>query len=190
MWAWKEHFLKVGGSPFKGEQEACACMCSWELGVHASSPFTLGLPGQNQHALLHVCVFPPLTTPFYFPVCSVNGRPCTLVPWQNSFWWLCQKQRQGLSGTLSTNNEVWPSEPVSELRKTLGPLNHSVFCLSKKNPFLFFFCKIKSWREESRHSSPLPSLGTHWSKQLGLILALDCVWKQRAWGGGGGEYWK
>lgn len=38
-------------------------MCSWELGVRASSPFTLGLPGQNQHALLHsVCISTPDNT--------------------------------------------------------------------------------------------------------------------------------
>lgn len=35
----------------------------WAL---VSSLFTLGLLGQNQHALLHTCVFPLLRTSFYF----------------------------------------------------------------------------------------------------------------------------
>lgn len=29
-------------------------------------------------------------------------------------------------------------------------------------------------------------LNTGWCPHL----AFDCVWKQKAWGGGGGEYWK
>lgn len=52
-----------------------------------SSLSTLGLPGQNQHASLHVCVFPLLRTSFYFAYAQFEsgcelwmGGSFTLVP--------------------------------------------------------------------------------------------------------------
>lgn len=42
------------------------------LWARGSSPVTLGLLGQNQHALLHVCVFSLLRTSFSFVLCNLK----------------------------------------------------------------------------------------------------------------------
>lgn len=114
------------------------------------------------------CVyFHPWEHPFTF-LCAVwmGG----LVPWQNSFCWLFTRNSE--TGTLWNYRQIiikcGPQNLFPNWER-LGPLNHSVFSLRK---ILFSFSFVKSKAKESGHSSPLPSLGTHSSKQLGLISFL------------------
>lgn len=46
-------FLRDERQPLHRWARSVCMHCTW---AHVSSPFTLGLLGQNQHALLHMCV--------------------------------------------------------------------------------------------------------------------------------------
>lgn len=127
----------------------------WAL---VSSLFTLGLLGQNQHALLRVCIS--------------TAENILLLPYvqfeSGHELWMGGLLHLSLGKILSNHSlpeisetdslefywQVIKSGPHNLFwGRILGPLNHSVFCLSKKNPFLFLFCKTKSWREENMHSA-------------------------------------
>ena len=117
----------------------------WAL---VSSLFTPGLLGQNQHALLRVCISTAeniLLLPYVQfesghelwmggllhlslgKILSNDSLPEISETDSLEFYWQVIK-----SGSY---NSFWG--------RILGPLNHSVFCLSKKNPFYFSFVKPK-----------------------------------------------
>ena len=183
----------MGGILFKGRQGACACPCTWLLCGHLWALCSHWGSLDKTSMPCYRCVyFHCWEHPFTF-LCAVwkwtwivSGRPFTLVPWQNSFQRLFTRNFRDRD-SLEFYWQVIKSGPHSLfLGKTLGPLNHSVFCLSKKNPFYFSFVKSKAEEKKictlllCRLLVPIGLNSCGWSVPY---LALDCTWKHRAGGG-------
>lgn len=158
----------------------------WAL---VSSLFTPGLLGQNQHALLRVCIS--------------TAENILLLPYvqfeSGHELWMGGLLHLSLGKILSNDSLPEISETDSlefywQVIKSgsynlfwgriLGPLNHSVFCLSKKNPFYFSFVKPKV--EEKKICTLCHFLVPTGLNSCGY-LALGYMWKFRALGGVVGE---
>lgn len=135
-------------------RSGCVCPCLWELSVDAGAAWT-------KPARLAACVcVSTAENILLFCLCAVwkwmwivDERLFYTFPLTNFF---LVAPHQKLYGRLDRDSlelywQVIKSGPHNLfLEKTLGPLNHSVFCFTKKNPFYFSFVKSKT--EEKKYA--------------------------------------